>query len=297
MAAWRERLNGPGERAEDGTTGDGADRRQRGDGSGLETSATINEALSPWLGWLDKAIVAVFVVEIAARLVAEGPAFFRRGWNLFDFAVISITLIPATGNLSVLRALRILRVLRLVSVVPQMRKVVEALLHAIPGLGSISSLLLLVFYVGAVMATRMFGEAFPEWFGSVGASMYSLFQIMTLESWSMGIVRPVMGNLRLGVGLLRAFHPADELRGAEPLHRCHRRCHADPAHGGPGRDGGGAPAGDGRPKPPSSQRNWKASAAKSGPSRRKSGGQGTMAVDSAASSQPGRHHLTDAGHR
>ncbi len=159
---------------------------------GLETSASINEALSPWIGWLDKAIVAVFVVEITARLVAQGPAFFRHGWNLFDFIVIAVTLIPATGNLSVLRALRILRVLRLVSVVPQMRKVVEALLHAVPGLGSISGLLLLVFYVGAVMATRMFGEAFPEWFGSIGASMYSLFQIMTLESWSMGIVRPVM---------------------------------------------------------------------------------------------------------
>ena len=191
MAAWRERLNGlvcspKTERLVTALIVVNAVTL------GLETSATINEALSPWLGWLDKAIVAVFVVEIAARLVAQGPAFFKRGWNLFDFAVISITLIPATGNLSVLRALRILRVLRLVSVVPQMRKVVEALLHAIPGLGSISSLLLLVFYVGAVMATRMFGEAFPEWFGSIGASMYSLFQIMTLESWSMGIVRPVM---------------------------------------------------------------------------------------------------------
>ena len=191
MAAWRERLNGL-------VSSPKTERLVtvlivvNAVTLGLETSATINEALSPWLGWLDKAIVAVFVVEIAARLVAQGPAFFRGGWNLFDFAVISITLIPATGNLSVLRALRILRVLRLVSVVPQMRKVVEALLHAIPGLGSISSLLLLVFYVGAVMATRMFGEAFPEWFGSVGESMYSLFQIMTLESWSMGIVRPVM---------------------------------------------------------------------------------------------------------
>ncbi|MCY3980764.1 MAG: ion transporter [Alphaproteobacteria bacterium] len=159
---------------------------------GLGTSDSIKEALSPWIGWLDRAIVAVFVVEITARLLAQGPAFFKRGWNMFDFIVIAITLIPATGNLSVLRALRILRVLRLVSVVPQMRKVVEALLHAIPGLGSISGLLLLVFYVGAVMATQMFGEAFPVWFGSVGASMYSLFQIMTLESWSMGIVRPVM---------------------------------------------------------------------------------------------------------
>ena len=191
MAAWRERLNGlvcspKTERLVTALIVVNAVTL------GLETSATINEALSPWLGWLDKAIVAVFVVEIAARLVAQGPAFFKRGWNLFDFAVIAVTLLPATGNLSVLRALRILRVLRLVSVVPQMRKVVEALLHAIPGLGSISSLLLLVFYVGAVMATRMFGEAFPEWFGSVGASMYSLFQIMTLESWSMGIVRPVM---------------------------------------------------------------------------------------------------------
>ena len=191
MAAWRERLNGlvcspKTERLVTALIVVNAVTL------GLETSATINEALSPWLGRLDKAIVAVFVVEIAARLVAQGPAFFKRGWNLFDFAVIAVTLLPATGNLSVLRALRILRVLRLVSVVPQMRKVVEALLHAIPGLGSISSLLLLVFYVGAVMATRMFGEAFPEWFGSVGASMYSLFQIMTLESWSMGIVRPVM---------------------------------------------------------------------------------------------------------
>ncbi len=191
MAAWRERLNGlvcspKTERLVTALIVVNAVTL------GLETSATINEALSPWIGWLDKAIVAVFVIEIAARLVAEGPSFFKRGWNLFDFAVIAVTLLPATGNLSVLRALRILRVLRLVSVVPQMRKVVEALLHAIPGLGSISSLLLLVFYVGAVMATRMFGEAFPEWFGSVGASMYSLFQIMTLESWSMGIVRPVM---------------------------------------------------------------------------------------------------------
>ncbi len=159
---------------------------------GLGTSDSIKEALSPWIGWFDRAILAVFVVEITARLLAQGPAFFKRGWNMFDFIVIAITLIPATGNLSVLRALRILRVLRLVSVVPQMRKVVEALLHAIPGLGSISGLLLLVFYVGAVMATQMFGEVFPVWFGSVGASMYSLFQIMTLESWSMGIVRPVM---------------------------------------------------------------------------------------------------------
>lgn len=159
---------------------------------GLETAPDTIGALSPWLHRLDGVIVAVFVVEIVLKLVAQGPRFFRSGWNVFDFVVISVTLMPMSQNLSVLRALRVLRVLRLVSVVPQMRKVVEALLAALPGLGSISGLLLLVFYIGAVMATQMFGRDFPDWFGSVGASMYSLFQIMTLESWSMGIVRPVM---------------------------------------------------------------------------------------------------------
>ena len=75
---------------------------------------------------------------------------------------------------------------------PRLRFIVEALLHAVPGISSIAGLMLLLFYVFAVMATGLFGEAFPQWFGSIGASMYTLFQIMTLESWSMGIVRPVM---------------------------------------------------------------------------------------------------------
>ncbi len=85
-----------------------------------------------------------------------------------------------------------MRVLRLMSVVPQMRAVIGALFNALPGMGSIVAVLGLIFYVASVMATKLFGAAFPDWFGSIGASMYSLFQIMTLESWSMGIVRPVM---------------------------------------------------------------------------------------------------------
>jgi len=92
----------------------------------------------------------------------------------------------------VLRALRILRVLRLISAVPAMRRVVSGLLGAMPGMASIVLLIALIFFVFAVISTKLFGEAFPEWFGSLGASGYTLFQIMTLESWSMGIVRPVM---------------------------------------------------------------------------------------------------------
>ena len=159
---------------------------------GLETSATAMEIAGGFLSFLDRLVIAAFVIELAIKLIALGRRFPRDPWNVFDFIVVGIGLFPATEGFSVLRALRVLRVLRLVSVVPSMRKVVHALLTAIPGLASIIALLLLIFYVFAVMATRLFGGEFPEWFGTIGGSMFSLFQIMTLESWSMGIVRPVL---------------------------------------------------------------------------------------------------------
>lgn len=159
---------------------------------GLETSPVIVASTGALLRVLDIAILAVFVGEIGAKMAAFGPRFFREPWNVFDFAVVAIALIPASGPLAVLRALRVLRVLRLVSMVPRLRFVVEALLKAIPGIVSIAGLMIILFYISSVMATGLFGERFPEWFGSVGASMYTLFQVMTLESWSMGIARPVM---------------------------------------------------------------------------------------------------------
>ena len=159
---------------------------------GLETSPAAMAAAGSLLIAIDRAILAVFVVEVAMRMAAHGWRFFRDPWSVFDFLVVGVALLPVTEGFAVLRALRILRVLRLISVVPSMRIVVQALLAAVPGLGSIAALLLLIFYVAGVMATKLFGAGFPEWFGSVPASVYSLFQIMTLESWSMGIVRPVM---------------------------------------------------------------------------------------------------------
>ncbi|MDN2566687.1 ion transporter [Aquibium sp. A9E412] len=159
---------------------------------GLETSETAMAAAGPTLILIDRLILGVFVVELALRFVAYRGAFFRDPWRIFDLFVVGIALVPATAGLSVLRALRILRVLRLVSVVPSLRRVVGGLIAALPGMGSIVLLLGLVYYVFAVMATKLFGSAFPDWFGTIGLSAYSLFQIMTLESWSMGIVRPVM---------------------------------------------------------------------------------------------------------
>ena len=159
---------------------------------GLETSPEAMAAAGPLLVALDRIILGVFVLELAARLAVYRLDFFRDPWRIFDLFVVAIALLPATGSLSVLRALRILRVLRLVSVVPSLRRVVGGLVAALPGMGSIILLLGLVYYVFSVMATKLFGASFPDWFGNIGLSAYSLFQIMTLESWSMGIVRPVM---------------------------------------------------------------------------------------------------------
>ena len=159
---------------------------------GLETSPAIRAAYGQPLAVFDAFVLTVFVLEIAAKLYGRGRAFFRDPWNVFDFLVVGIALVPTSGPFSVLRALRILRIMRLVSVVPQMRRVTQALVLAIPGMAPIIGLIAIIFYVAAVIATSFFGSTFAPWFGSVGESMYTLFQIMTLESWSMGIVRPVM---------------------------------------------------------------------------------------------------------
>lgn len=159
---------------------------------GLETSDAVMATAGPLILALDSLCLAIFVLEIALKLYAHGLRFFKSGWNIFDFVIVGIALVPATQGFSVLRALRILRVLRVISATPRLRRVVEGFITALPGMGSVFLLMALIFYIGAVMATKLFSDAFPEWFGDLGRSAYSLFQIMTLESWSMGIVRPVM---------------------------------------------------------------------------------------------------------
>ena len=159
---------------------------------GLETVPGIMRDYDAVLAWLDRSAIVIFVVEILLKLFVYRFKFFTNGWNVFDLIIVSVALIPASEQFSVLRALRILRALRLVSVVPSMRKVIMGLFKAIPSIGTVIVMLLLLFYISAVMATKLFGASFPEWFGNLGLSLYSLFQIMTLESWSMGIVRPVM---------------------------------------------------------------------------------------------------------
>jgi voltage-gated sodium channel len=163
---------------------------------GLETSAIAMERFGSLLKAVDLIILLIFTIELSLKFYVYRADFFRSGWNVFDLAIVAIAWLPATNGLSILRALRILRVLRLLSVVPQMRRVIGAIGHAIPGMISVIGVLVLLFYISSVLATKLFGQDpdpnMKEWFGSIGASAYTLFQIMTLESWSMGIVRPTM---------------------------------------------------------------------------------------------------------
>ena len=159
---------------------------------GVQTIPTLSNGVHDALEIFDRTVIAIFTVEILLRLYAHRWAFFKSGWSLFDFVIVAISLVPASAGFEILRILRVFRLFRLITVVPQMRKIVTALLSTIPGIASIALLMTLIFYVFAIMATNLYGQTFPEWFGSLGTSFYTLFQIMTLESWSMGIVRPIM---------------------------------------------------------------------------------------------------------
>lgn len=151
---------------------------------GCETSPQLVADYGVVLHAVDRAALAVFVVELAARLYARGAKFFRDPWSCFDAAIVGIALLPTSGAFGVLRALRILRALRLISVVPSMRRVVSALLTAVPGMASIAALLGLILYVAAVVATKLFSTTSPEYFGDLGNSLFTLFQVMTGEAWS-----------------------------------------------------------------------------------------------------------------
>ena len=159
---------------------------------GLEANAQSSPHALKFFKLIDRYFLGIFVAELFMKIAVYRQRFFHDAWRIFDFTIIGIACFPSSGSFSVLRSLRVLRTLRMISAVPSLKKVVNGLLTAIPGLGAVVIIIGIIFYVGAVMATKLFGGEFPAWFGTIGKSSYSLFQIMTLESWSMGIVRPVM---------------------------------------------------------------------------------------------------------
>lgn len=151
----------------------------------LTYAASLPAGLVTALTFFDTAVTIVFAVEIGLKLLVYRLQFFKLGWNWFDFIVVGISLIPGGTAFSVLRALRVLRVLRLLHVVPTMRRITEALLSALPGMGAILAILGLIFYVSTVMATYLFsGSQNTENFASLAASSLTMFEVLTMEGWN-----------------------------------------------------------------------------------------------------------------
>lgn len=161
---------------------------------GLQTSHEIMQSHSEALQRLDQICLGIFVVELGLKIAAYGARFPRDPWNLFDFLIVAVSFAPDMGMFSSVRLFRVLRVFKLVSGMRHMRIIISAIARSLPGVTWAGMLLLLVYYVYGIIGTNLFGAAFPAWFGSLGKSVYSLFQIMTLESWSMGIARPVIAQ-------------------------------------------------------------------------------------------------------
>ena len=157
----------------------------------LETApATVGDLMGV-LHLIAHICLGIFVAELGAKLLVYRHRFFLSGWNWFDFIVVGISLVPAAESLTALRALRILRVLRIVSIIPSLRRVVEAGIRALPGMGWIVLVLILLFVIGAVVSTKLYGDTFPHYFGTLGDSLFSLFTVMTLEGWP-DLAREVM---------------------------------------------------------------------------------------------------------
>lgn len=163
---------------------------------GLETHRQMAPDLAHWLSVLDHICLVIFCIEIGMKFAVLRWKFFRDGWNVFDFIVVGIALVPASGPLAVLRALRVFRLMRLVTAIPSMRQVIAGMFGAMPGAASVAGVLLVIFYVAAIMATNFFRTVDKENFGDLSTTILTLFQMMTLEGWP-DIARGVMAELPL----------------------------------------------------------------------------------------------------
>jgi voltage-gated sodium channel len=162
---------------------------------GLETVPGLMQRWGPWLTLANHVVLAVFIAEAAVKLTAHAPRpldYFRSGWNLFDFAVIVASLLPAAGEFAmVARLVRLLRVLRLVSAMPKLRLIVSTLVRVIPGLGNVLLLMGILFYIYGVAGYHLYAEHDPDHFGTLPRAVLTLFQVVTLEGWS-DIMRTAM---------------------------------------------------------------------------------------------------------
>lgn len=161
------------------------------------------------LDFLDNLILMVFVVELGMKIFSYGSEFFEENWNLFDFTVVGLSALTAFSSFSVLRAFRVFKVLRLLRVFPELRRMIESTSRSLRSILAITALLSIVIYVFAVMSVMLFGNiegVGEKYFGNLGLATFSLFQVMTLDSWAEGMVRELIDEEGLWVAFYFGFY-------------------------------------------------------------------------------------------
>ncbi|MDQ6996553.1 MAG: ion transporter [Mariprofundus sp.] len=155
---------------------------------GLESSEYLMAHFGDLIQWGNRIVLGVFIIEAALKIFAVAPKlrlYFGNGWNLFDFTIVVLALLPSTGELAMLaRLARLLRVLRLISVIPELRLIVATLMRSIPSMGNIMLLMSVIFYIYAVAGQQLFHAHDPVHWGNIGISLLTLFRIVTLEDWT-----------------------------------------------------------------------------------------------------------------
>jgi len=155
---------------------------------GAETSPRIEAAYGTWLTLLNRLILAIFALEAVLKLCAAWPRpgrYFRDGWNVFDFTIVVVSLLPSTGQYAtVARLMRLLRVLRLISAVPELRLIVATLIRSLPSMGHVILLMSVLFYIYAVTGYHLFHAHDPVHWDNLGIALLTLFRVVTLEDWT-----------------------------------------------------------------------------------------------------------------
>ncbi len=168
---------------------------------GIETIKGLSEGTMGILATINNICLWIFVAEIVIKLLAYGLDYFKDPWNWFDMVIVGISMASGLPFMAAFRAMRVLRVLKslkalrgtkLIGSVKHLQVIIGAIVKSVPSILWTGILLILIYYVFSLIGVNLFGDAFPDWFGTIGKAMYTLFQVMTLESWSMGISRPVM---------------------------------------------------------------------------------------------------------
>lgn len=161
---------------------------------GMMTSNALMAKYANIMNLLCNICVWIFTVELGIKLYVYKKHFFKDGWNIFDFIIVAISWIPTGGVFSsfrVFRILRTLRALRLITQLEKLRVIVQAIIDSIPNVSWACVLLLIIFYIFAIMGTTLYGHDFPSEFGTLGKSLFTMFQLTTLEAWP-DIARGIM---------------------------------------------------------------------------------------------------------